>query len=139
MPVIVLQSPRVNAARRTETGPAAGAPLARAGAFVAALCERYFPDAFVFALAAVLFVFLAGLGLRETPLKLVGEFGRGFWGLVPFTMQMVLVIVGGFVVAISPPFSRLGRGLARGPPTARRAGAVAPLVAMRASPPSWGS
>src|SRR3989442_14892648 len=118
MPVIVLQSRRVNAARRTDAGSDADAPLARAGAFVAGACERYFPDAFVFALAAVLFVLLAGWALREAPLKLVGEFGRGFWGLVPFTMQMALVIVGGFVVAIWPPFVPLIRGRAPVPGTA---------------------
>jgi len=134
--VIVLQSPRVNAARRTD--PDADTPLARAGAFVADACERYFPDAFVFALAAVLFVFLAGLALREAPLKLVGEFGRGFWGLVPFTMQMALVIVGGFVVAISPPFARLIRSLARVPRTARGAVAFVAFFAMLASLLSWG-
>ena len=113
----------MNVARRTDTGPSGGAPLARAGAAVADLCERYFPDALVFALAAVLLVLAAGLALGETPVKLVGEFGRGFWGLVPFTMQMALVIIGGFVVASSPPLARLIRRLARVPKTAR--GAVA--------------
>jgi len=106
MHVIVLQSARVNAARRTDARHADGAPLARAGAAIADLCERYFPDAFVFALAAVVVVFLGGLAAGERPLRLVGEFGRGFWGLVPFTMQMALVIIGGFVVAISPPVAR---------------------------------
>ena len=79
--------------------------LPRLGAVLTDFCERYFPDAFVFALAAVALVFAAGLALGETPQHLVSEFGGGFWGLVPFTMQMALVIVGGFVVASSPPNS----------------------------------
>jgi short-chain fatty acids transporter len=128
----------VNADRPTDPASNTDAPLARAGAFVADACERYFPDAFVFALAAVLFVFLAGLALREAPVKLVGEFGRGFWGLVPFTMQMALVIVGGFVVATSPPIARLIRGLARVPKTARGAVAFVAFFAMLASLLSWG-
>jgi len=128
----------VNVARRTDTGPSGGAPLARAGAAVADLCERYFPDALVFALAAVLLVLAAGLALGETPVKLVGEFGRGFWGLVPFTMQMALVIIGGFVVASSPPLARLIRRLARVPKTARGAVAFVAFFAMLASLLSWG-
>src|SRR5437867_5901498 len=123
MMFIVLQCARVNAPRGTDARPAAGAPLARLGALIADACERYFPDAFVFALAAVLFVFLAGWALGERPRKLVTEFGAGFWGLVPFTMQMAMVIIGGFVVAISPPVARLIRWLAGVPRTAR--GAVA--------------
>src|SRR5262245_28542565 len=89
----------LSAGRPTDRISAADAPLARAGAFIANACERYFPDAFVFALAAVLIVVLSGWILGEKPLHLVAEFGSGFWGLVPFTMQMALVIVGGFVVA----------------------------------------
>ena len=50
----------------------AGAPgaepvLARAGAWMADACERYFPDAFVFALVAVVLVFGLGLALGESP------------------------------------------------------------------------
>ncbi|MBI1951386.1 MAG: short-chain fatty acid transporter [Acidobacteria bacterium] len=105
---------------------------------IADACERWFPDAFVFALAAVLFVFVAGLALGEKPLRLVAEFGGGFWTLVPFTMQMALVIIGGFVVASSPPLERLIRGLARLPNTPRGAVAFVAFFAMAASLLSWG-
>src|SRR5512141_1949097 len=84
-----------------------GQPLARAGAVIADWSERLFPDAYVFALAAIVVVFLFGLAAGEKPLKLVDEFGNGFWVLVPFTMQMALIIITGFVVASSPPIARL--------------------------------
>ena len=116
-------------------GPAA---LARLGAFLTDLCERYFPDAFVFALAGVLLVFVAGLALGESPARLVTEFGGGFWVLVPFTMQMALVIIGGFVVASSPPVARLISGLAAIPKTARGAVAFTAFFAMATSLLSWG-
>ncbi len=92
----------------------------------------------MFALAAVLFVFLFGWVLGERPLRLVAEFGGGFWGLVPFTMQMALVIVGGFVVAGSPPLARLIDRLARVPRTPRGAVAFVAFFAMVASLLSWG-
>src|SRR5690348_14814869 len=92
--------------------PVAGEPLrddtpfARAGARLADFCERWFPDAFVFALLAVVVVFFVGLGVGERPAALAKAFAGSFWSLVPFTMQMALVIIGGFVVASSPPVAR---------------------------------
>src|SRR5687768_9132475 len=113
-------------------------PLARAGMFIADFCDRYFPDAFVFALVAVLVVFLVGLGLGESPATLVNAFGDGFWVLVPFTMQMALIIIGGFVVASSRPCSRLIESLASIPKTARGAVAFVALFSMLTSLLSWG-
>lgn len=115
-----------------------GAPLARAGRVIADFSEKYFPDAFVFALAAVVVVFIGGLLVGETPLKLVTEFGGGFWVLVPFTMQMALVIIGGFVVASAPPCARVIRRMAGVPKSARGAVAFVALFAMLTSLVSWG-
>ena len=113
-------------------------PLARLGSTIADLCDRYFPDAFVFALAAVVFVFLFGLGIGEPAGKLVTAFGEGFWSLVPFTMQMALIIVGGFVVASSRPCARLIDRLARIPNTPRGAVAFVAVFSMVTSLVSWG-
>jgi short-chain fatty acids transporter len=113
-------------------------PLAGLGRVIADASERYFPDAFVFALAAVILVFLGGLLVGEKPATLVTEFGESFWGLVPFTMQMALVIIGGFVVASSPPLSRAIRALSGIPRTARGAVAFVAFFAMASSMLSWG-
>lgn len=101
-------------------------------------CERYFPDAFVFALGAVVVVFAAGLAIGESPGRLIEEFGNGFWILIPFTMQMALVIIGGFVVASSPPVARVIVRLAALPQTPRSAVAFVALLAMVTSLLSWG-
>ena len=119
-------------------GSDARSPLTRLGAALTDLCERYFPDAFVFALAGVVLVFLAGLAVGERPARLVAEFGNGFWALVPFTMQMALVIVGGFVVATSPAVSGLIRRLAAIPRTPRAAVAFVAFFGMASSLVSWG-
>jgi len=112
--------------------------LARAGMFIADACERYFPDAFVFALGAVVIVFLAGLAIGESPGKLITEFGNGFWVLIPFTMQMAMVIIGGFVVASSPPVARVIVRLSAVPKTPRGAVAFVAFLAMVTSLLSWG-
>ena len=112
--------------------------LARAGSRIADACERWFPDAFVFALAAIVVVFLGGLGLGIAPQKLAVEFGNGFWSLVNFTMQMALIIIGGFVVATSPPVARLTARLASIPKTPRGAVAFVAAFSMITSLLSWG-
>jgi short-chain fatty acids transporter len=112
--------------------------LARAGARIADLCERWFPDAFVFALAAIVLVFIGGMFAGVKPVTLAAEFGNGFWSLVNFTMQMAMVIVGGFVVASSPPVARVTRWLAAIPKTARGAVAFVAAFAMLSSLLSWG-
>jgi short-chain fatty acids transporter len=112
--------------------------LARAGMRIADFCERWFPDAFVFALAAIVVVFAAGLTIGVPAASLVVEFGGGFWSLVNFTMQMALVIIGGFVVASSPPVARLTSALASFPKTGRGAVAFVAAFAMLTSLISWG-
>jgi short-chain fatty acids transporter len=113
-------------------------PLVRAGLVLADLSERWFPDAFVFAILAVFLAFGAGLACGETPGKLASVFGSSFWVLIPFTMQMALVIVGGYVVAASPPVAALIRRLAAVPRTARGAVAFVAFFSMATSLLSWG-
>ncbi len=112
--------------------------LARAGSKIADFCERWFPDAFIFALAAIVVVFLGGTFIGIAPVKLATSFGNGFWSLITFTMQMALVIIGGFVVASSPPVARLTRRLAAMPKTPRGAVALTAAFAMLSSLISWG-
>jgi len=112
--------------------------LARLGVALADWAGRWFPDAFVFALAAIIVVFAAGMLLGTATRDLVKYFGDGFWSLIPFTMQMAIIIVGGYVVATSPPVHRLIRWLAGIPRTARGAIAFVAFFSMATSLVSWG-
>lgn len=116
----------------TETG------LARLGLGLANWSERWFPDPLVFALAGILIVFLTGLCLRESASKLAIQGGKNFWTLVPFTMQMVMIIIGGYVVATTPLVNRLIVALAKVPRTGRSAIAMIALFSMLTSLISWG-
>jgi short-chain fatty acids transporter len=113
-------------------------PLARLGSGLTNWMERWFPDAFVFAILITLIVFVAGLALGCPAPDLANEFGEGFWGLVPFTMQMVMMILGGYVVASSPPACRLIARLATFPSSPRGAVALVALVATSSSLISYG-
>jgi short-chain fatty acids transporter len=107
-----------------------------------ALAEEYIPDAFVFALAATLAACAAAVAvdpaIRRSPLRLVDAWGDGFWTLVPFTLQMSMMIIGGYVVATSPPVGRVIGRIAGVPRSPRGAVALVAFVAMSSSLLNWG-
>src|SRR5256885_225281 len=110
----------------------------RVGIAISDWTERWFPDAFVFALVGIVVVFVAGLLLGRGPAQLTHDFGGGFWSLIPFTMQMALIVIFGYVVASSPPVYRLVQWLATIPKTPRTAVAWIALFATASSLLSWG-
>lgn len=114
------------------------APLTRIGAILCGWSERWFPDAFTFALVATLVVFVLGLAAGSSVTDLVGYFGESFWTLAPFTVQMAMVIIGGYVVARSRPVHNLICRLAAVPTTPRGAIALVALVATSTSLISYG-
>jgi short-chain fatty acids transporter len=114
-------------------------PLARLAASITAWTERWVPDAFIFALAATVVVVAAALAATpSTAGQVVDAWGRGFWDLIPFTLQMALVIITGHVLATSPPMQRLIRGLAGWPTTPRGAVALVTFFALATSWFNWG-
>ncbi len=100
--------------------------------------ERWFPDSWVFAALAVIIVALATLAMGAKPTAAAMAFGDGFWSLIPFTMQMAFVVIGGYVVASSPPAVKLIDKLARIPKNGRSAVAWVALISMVASLLNWG-
>ncbi len=103
-----------------------------------AWAERWFPDAWVFAALAVVVVAVAAF-IAGAPASAVAKaFGDGFWSLIPFTMQMAFVVIGGYVVASSAPAARIIERLARVPKTGRGAVCWVGLVSMLASLLNWG-
>ncbi|PIC56706.1 short-chain fatty acid transporter [Sporosarcina sp. P12(2017)] len=97
------------------------------------LMERYLPDPYIFVAILTLVVFGLGLGFTDSgPLDMVVHWGDGFWGLLSFTMQMVIVLVAGYVLAISPVFKKLLStlaGVAKSPGSAIILVSVVALIA----------
>jgi short-chain fatty acids transporter len=112
--------------------------LGRVALAFTAWSERWIPDAFVFALAATALVFLAALATRAPALAVVDAWGKGFWELLPFTMQMALVIIAGYVLASAPPAYALLCAVARIPRTPRGAVALVTAIALLSSWVNWG-
>ncbi|MCK2183885.1 short-chain fatty acid transporter [Halomonas getboli] len=99
------------------------------------LVERYLPDPYIFVLLLTVIAAAAAIAVeRQTPLAVLRFWGDGFWNLLTFSMQMLLVLVTGFMLASSPPVKRLLRRLAG---LANNAGAAIVLVTLVSLAASW--
>jgi short-chain fatty acids transporter len=102
-----------------------------------AWAEKWFPDAFVFVVLTLLAVVAALLVMGAPPLAIANQFGAGFWSLIPFTLQMSMVVIAGYVVATSPPCARLIDRLALVPRSGPQAVAFVALASMASSFFNW--
>ena len=113
--------------------------VARAALALTDWTERWVPDAFIFALIATVLVIGAALTVTSaTLLETVDAWGRGFWDLIPFTLQMALVIITGHVLATSPPMGRVIRVIASWPQSPKGAVALVAFFALASSWFNWG-
>ena len=88
--------------------------------------QRWIPEPFVFAIILTLLVALMALAMTDaSAAKIVDDWYRGFWILLEFGMQMVLMLATGYAIALSPMIARLIDRLAQ---FARSPGAVYVLV-----------
>ena len=101
--------------------------------------ERFIPSAFAIALLLTFFTFALALAVAgATPARVVVEWGNGFWTLVPFAMQMALVVLSGYLVSAAPPVDRLFGRLARLARSPRGAVLLMALVSMALAWVHWG-
>ncbi|WP_136254142.1 short-chain fatty acid transporter [Onishia niordana] len=99
------------------------------------LVERYLPDPYIFVLLLTLVAAVAAIAVeRQTPLEVLRFWGDGFWNLLTFSMQMLLVLITGFMLANTPPVKRALSGLAG---KARNAGGAIVLVTVVSLVASW--
>jgi short-chain fatty acids transporter len=107
--------------------------------FFVALVQKYLPDPFLFAAILTFVVYIGGLLLTKNgPYQMVQHWGNGFWTLLPFSMQMVLVLVTGHALAESPPVKKILRSIASVVSTPTGAIMVTCFVAAIASWINWG-
>lgn len=111
--------------------------LARMALRFTNFAEKWFPDAFVFVAIAVAIVAAAALLNGATPTAVAGAFGDGYWSLITFTLQMALMVVSGYAVAVSPPIERLINWLASLPRTGRGAVTLVAIASMAMSLIGW--
>lgn len=107
--------------------------------FTNRIMQRYLPDPFLFVIILTLVVYVLGLVLTSSsPLDMVVYWGDGFWSLLAFAMQMVLVLVTGYVLASSPFFKNILKKLASFAKSPGSAIILVTIVSLVASWINWG-
>jgi len=74
--------------------------------------ERWIPDALVIVWILSMITFVMALIWGDTtPQGALVAWGKGFWVLLEFAMQMCLIMMTGYILACSPPIRRILDGL----------------------------
>jgi short-chain fatty acids transporter len=101
--------------------------------------QRWIPGAFTIAWILTLLVLALAMTVgRASFTDSVRYWGDGFWELLPFSMQMCLVMFTGSVVAVSPPAARLLSWLASLPRTPRQTVFLMAVLSMLLALFHWG-
>lgn len=99
------------------------------------LVERYLPDPYIFVVLITFIAATAAIGIeRQSPVDVLRWWGNGFWGLMVFTLQMVMVLVTGYMLASAPVIKSLLRRIAS---LARSPGGAILLVTYVSLVASW--
>jgi len=103
------------------------------------LVERYLPDPFIFVIMLTIITLgIASLATPATTLEVITSWGSGFWNLLSFAMQMLLVLVTGYMLASTSLISKLLTKLATLANTAPKAIILVTFISLLASWLNWG-
>jgi short-chain fatty acids transporter len=115
----------------------ASAPPDRLTRFALAV-GRVIPDATTMSIVMLLIVALAAFALGNSASVTLDAYYRGLWMLLPFTMQMTLILLLSSSLGASPVFKRLVARLARLPRSTAQVFVFATLTAAALSYVYWG-
>ncbi|RIW38312.1 short-chain fatty acid transporter [Bacillus salacetis] len=103
------------------------------------IMQRYLPDPFLFVVILTFVVLILGLVFTDSSvINMVEYWGGGFWSLLEFSMQMVLVLVTGYVLASSPVFRKGLSALASTAKSPAQAVVIVTVISIIASWINWG-
>jgi short-chain fatty acids transporter len=101
--------------------------------------RNWVPNSFVIACLLTLVTFGLVIGVAgKGPLEAEAYWTKGFWELLELTMQLALIVLTGYIVAVSPLVSRLLEAIAGLAKSDRGAVALMGLVSMGAAWMHWG-
>lgn len=112
--------------------------LERIALKVTNFAERWFPDAYVIALIALLVISVAALLIGASPYAIIASVGDGYWKLNNFTYQMAMVVITGFAIASCGPVKRGIKALAKIPRSGPGAVPFITLMSVLANVIHWG-
>lgn len=106
--------------------------------FTVKVVQKYLPDAFILAIGLTFITLGMGIFLADkSPVQMVNYWGKGFASLFTFAMQMALVLLTGYTLALSPVVKRVLDRITDLPKTPRQALMVTALVSIIGCYFSW--
>ncbi|WP_290902912.1 short-chain fatty acid transporter [Ferroglobus sp.] len=113
--------------------------LERIGYRISASVEKWMPDPFLFAVILTFISYIMGIVIaKQSPVDMVLYWYKGFWTLLTFAMQMVLILVTGYALAYHPAVHKMLVKLASLPKNGKQAAALVAFFAMIFSWINWG-
>ncbi len=113
--------------------------LRKLASFFTYIMRHYLPDAYLF---AILLTFLSAiLALIFTPAdagKVISTWGDGVYGIIAFAMQMILILVTGYVLALTPALKKVLDWIAAMADTPVKGAMIVALVGGIGSWLNWG-
>jgi short-chain fatty acids transporter len=101
--------------------------------------ERWIPGAFTIACLLTVVVFLIGVFVADATLaQCIQYWGGGFWSLLEFSMQMVLIVMTGYIVAVTPSVQSLLERAAAIPRNPRQVICLMAFTSMVLAWVNWG-
>ena len=113
--------------------------------------HRYVPDPLSIAIILTFFtLFLCSILTPHSWMDMIGFWGgrihndqviaqeKGLWKLLSFTMQMCLILVSGYALAMAPYVQKLLQSLSKIPRTSQQAILITSVTAMLAGLLNWG-
>ena len=124
---------------RETTTVSKGSFITRMGNSCLRFSLKYMPDASIFAVVLTIIALILGITLaKQTPVQMIGHWGKGFWELLAFAMQMALIVVTGSAIANSPIVKKGIRRLASIPKSSKHAVWMVTFVSVLVSYLHWG-
>lgn len=107
--------------------------------FTVKIMQRYLPDAMILAIFLTIIVFVLGLSVADqTPLNMANYWGKGFSSLFTFGMQMTLVLLTGYALALTPVARKALNFLTSLPKNPRQALVLVGVISFIACYINWG-
>lgn len=103
------------------------------------LMKKYTPDPLIYALFLTVLTLILGMVVRQHSfIDALTAWGSGFWALTDFTLQMVMILFLGYVLALSAPIKWSLKRLADLPKNLGQAAVLATLVSLVGCILNWG-
>jgi len=107
--------------------------------FTVRVMQRYLPDALILAVFLTAIVFVLGIFVADkSPIDMANYWGKGFSSLFTFGMQMALVLLTGYALALTPIARKILNFLTNIPNNPKQALALVSVISFIACYINWG-